>query len=457
MSYSGIENYDIEAIIPAAGLSSRMTIFKPTLPLNSNSVIQNTILSLKQAGIKNITVVTGFRSSELIRHLRPYQVTIRKNYSYKTSDMFSSVKLGIEQTKDKRDAFLILPADIPLIRPSTISQLVQAFKDSKKPVLVPRFNDRGGHPLIISASLRDSLMYWEGDYGLRGWLSRIKGRVDYISVPDRAINLDLDTPSQYRYALEILPNRHIPDTQECKILLNNVLSLDRDIIKHSETVAFLACYLSSIVLNKSKKNSISGYKICIDLQLLAASCLLHDICKGLSDHGGKAAVYLKSLGFHEVAEVVTTHMNYQASPGLLNEKALLYWADKMVQGTSFIDPSIRFSRKLKKYPHARENILYRYQQVKRIESMFEEISGLSVKQVINKNIENYATTLSTETWQDLFISYPATIYWPNRYSPKQGGNRVGHTMVRDSGANEHQYSHYQSVAAMSADSRYRLP
>ena len=457
MSYPSIESYDLEAIVPAAGLSSRMTIFKPTLPLNSNSVIQNTILSLKQAGIKNITVVTGFRSSELIRHLRPYRVTIRKNYSYKTSDMFSSVKLGIEQTKDKRDAFLILPADIPLIRPSTISGLVQAFKDNTKPVLVPRFNGQAGHPLIMSVSLRDSLMNWEGDYGLRGWLSRLKGRVGYVSVPDRAITLDLDTPNQYRYALEMLPNRHIPDTQECKTLLNDVLSLDRDIVRHSETVAFLACYLAGIVLNKSKKNNISGYKISIDVQLLAASCLLHDICKGLPDHGGQAAVYLKGLEFYEVAEVVATHMHYQASPGLLNEKALLYWADKMVQGTSFIDPSIRFSRKLKEYPHARENILYRYQQVKRIESMFEEISGLSVKQVINKNIENYATTLSTETWQDLFVSYPATFYWTNRYCPKRGGNRVGQAMGKDTEANEHRYSHYQSVTTVSADSRYHLP
>ena len=52
-------------LIAAAGLSSRMDGFKPRMKLNGFPMIQMTVQSLKNAGIRDITVVTGYRAEEM--------------------------------------------------------------------------------------------------------------------------------------------------------------------------------------------------------------------------------------------------------------------------------------------------------------------------------------------------------------------------------------------------------
>jgi CTP:molybdopterin cytidylyltransferase MocA len=436
-----------------------MTIFKPTLPLDGHSVIQNTILSLQQAGIQNITVVTGFRSKELEAHLKPYQVSIRKNYSYQTSDMFTSIQQGIEFTKHSIETILILPGDIPLIRPSTITGLIRQFRKNSQPILVPSFNGRGGHPVILKASFRRSLMNWQGGQGLRGWLQKFKHHIHYALVPDMAICLDLDTPRQYRHALTILPRRHIPNILECRFLLQDILKIDQDIIKHSETVTSLACYLASLILQEKNTRHLPDSQIDIDMHLLAASCLLHDICKGQPDHAQQGAAYLHELGFPEVAAIVASHMDHHQGSHPLNEKSLLYLADKCCQGNICIDPDERFSNKLKQYPHpkAQEKILNRSQQFNSVRCMFEDITGISLNQVITRDIDTYATTLSSTAWQNLLTPATSPFYRTKRYSSEPGRSATGTGVGRHTAAHTLRYDHNQPTPAMSAHSRYHLP
>ena len=55
----------IRAVIPAAGLSSRMNDFKPLLMLHGRTLIENCVSSLLKGGAETVTVVTGFRADEI--------------------------------------------------------------------------------------------------------------------------------------------------------------------------------------------------------------------------------------------------------------------------------------------------------------------------------------------------------------------------------------------------------
>lgn len=59
-------------LIAAAGLSSRMEDFKPLMELNGFPMIAMTVRSMRNAGIRNITVVTGFRGEEVRKVLDPW-------------------------------------------------------------------------------------------------------------------------------------------------------------------------------------------------------------------------------------------------------------------------------------------------------------------------------------------------------------------------------------------------
>ena len=56
---------DIQALILAAGFSRRMGRFKPLLVLNGKTVLARCVESFRQAGIADMTVVTGHRHREV--------------------------------------------------------------------------------------------------------------------------------------------------------------------------------------------------------------------------------------------------------------------------------------------------------------------------------------------------------------------------------------------------------
>lgn len=61
----------IRAVIPAAGISSRMGNFKPLLLLHGRTLIETSVSSLLKGGAETVTVVTGYRADEIERNLSP--------------------------------------------------------------------------------------------------------------------------------------------------------------------------------------------------------------------------------------------------------------------------------------------------------------------------------------------------------------------------------------------------
>ena len=57
----------LAAIIPAAGLSSRMGSFKPLMSMGEITVIETIIHQLKVNGIDEIVVITGYRAEDIQR------------------------------------------------------------------------------------------------------------------------------------------------------------------------------------------------------------------------------------------------------------------------------------------------------------------------------------------------------------------------------------------------------
>ena len=73
----------INGLIVAAGLSSRMKDFKPLMKIDNKPLILNTINSLRQSNIEDITVVVGYRKDDLKDLLKNENVNIVFNENYK--------------------------------------------------------------------------------------------------------------------------------------------------------------------------------------------------------------------------------------------------------------------------------------------------------------------------------------------------------------------------------------
>ncbi len=92
---------------------------------------------------------------------------------------------------------MVYPVDHPLLRRATVNGLVRAFYRRRKAeqIVMPRHNNRLGHPIIVSAALRGEFF---SSKTAREIVYRDPMRNLVLRVRTSAIYQDFDTPSSYR-------------------------------------------------------------------------------------------------------------------------------------------------------------------------------------------------------------------------------------------------------------------
>ena len=186
------------ALITAAGMSSRMGDFKPMLNVGAISIAQRVVATFQQAGIDKIVMVTGYNAVMLERHLAGNGIVFLRNEDYETTQMFESVCIGLRYLRDKCDRVLFTPVDIPLFTADTVQKLMECDARLAGPVCGGEI----GHPMMIDVRLFDAILADSGEGGLRGALNRCGEEMTYVSVEDRGILHDADTPEDYRTLLK---------------------------------------------------------------------------------------------------------------------------------------------------------------------------------------------------------------------------------------------------------------
>ena len=186
------------ALIVAAGMSSRMGQFKPLLSIGSISIAQRVVASLRQAGISKVVMVTGCNATALERHLAENDVIFLRNEAYETTQMFDSVKIGLEYLQGKCDQIVFTPVDVPLFTART----VRALLESGAVLACPVYQGQQGHPILLSAGLIPLILADSGEGGLRGALDRCGQAMTQIAVEDPGTLHDADTPQDFSALLD---------------------------------------------------------------------------------------------------------------------------------------------------------------------------------------------------------------------------------------------------------------
>lgn len=186
------------AVIVAAGMSSRMGDFKPMLNIGSMSIVKRIVATLKQAGIEDIVMVTGFNADALEHHLSGSGIVFLRNMDYEHTQMFDSAKIGIEYLMGKCVRIVFTPVDIPLFTSFTVAALLESDGE----IVIPICGGEQGHPIIFSSAVAESIVSDSGEDGMRGALVRSGAEAVYIEVDDEGILQDADTPQDYRKLLD---------------------------------------------------------------------------------------------------------------------------------------------------------------------------------------------------------------------------------------------------------------
>lgn len=379
-----VDQHEISAIILAAGRSSRMQQFKPLLPMGKISFIERCIALFKTAGISNIIVVAGHRAKDIVPVIDPLKVQVVINRRC-MDGMFSSVTAGIERlvsgpttvTSPFRPAFFVLPVDIPLIRPHTLSVMLRLWRQTSSSILYPTFWGERGHPPLIGRDLADNIMRWSGSGGLRGVLEQNEHLALNVAVMDEAILMDCDTLADYEHLRCRFKKYDIPTDQEARAMMAQYHAADSLLLRHCETVAYIALHIAKALNNSGAS---------LDCDVIKAAALLHDILRHKSNHAEAAAEYLTKLGYPAVAEIVGRHMDIRIDESKpVSAAEVIYLADKLVKGDTCVTIGQRFAGPLKSVTDKKVHraVMLRKENALKIKSRIEKQIGYTVEKVVS--------------------------------------------------------------------------
>jgi putative nucleotidyltransferase with HDIG domain len=125
--------------------------------------------------------------------------------------------------------------------------------------------------------------------------------------------------------------REIPTRAACEAILIGQ-SVEPSVVRHSRKVAEVAHRIASAL-------SLRG--LALNLELVRAGALLHDVAKGMPEHAAAGAAILTSMGFPRVAAIVAAHTDLEPFASL-DESAIVYLADKLVRGEETVTIDERF-------------------------------------------------------------------------------------------------------------------
>jgi molybdenum cofactor cytidylyltransferase len=183
------------AVVLAAGLSRRMGQAKLLLPIRGRPVVRLTIECVLAGGIDTVVVVSGREHEVLAEALSGLPVRFAVNPTPEAGQS-SSIRIGIAALPERTDAALIVLGDQPFLSREIIPALLAAFTRTGKPIVVPRYRDGRGNPVLFGRAMFPELVQVVGDQGARALIERDPSWVAEVEF-DSPMPQDIDTPDDY--------------------------------------------------------------------------------------------------------------------------------------------------------------------------------------------------------------------------------------------------------------------
>ena len=192
----------LSAVILAAGDSTRMGSPKAALLAPDGATfVGRLITTLREAGVDDLVIVTGRHHDAVVESIardhRSTTARIARNPDPSRGQL-SSLLTGMEiVVTPQTDAMLMTLVDVPLVRVSTVTSVIDEWRRTRAPIVRPAIGDRHGHPVIFDRVLFDELRRAPLDAGAKSVVRAHEHEIVNVPVDDEGCVRDVDTPSDY--------------------------------------------------------------------------------------------------------------------------------------------------------------------------------------------------------------------------------------------------------------------
>lgn len=193
----------VSGIILAAGASRRMGRPKPLLALDGKPLLQHAIDAAAESRLGEMIVVLGDAAEEVRAAVElPERARAVVNPDF-AEGQSTSLRLGLRSVSSDTDAAAVLLGDQPGVSASLIDRVLEAFRESDRPVARPVYVAGGrripGHPVVLSREVWPEVAALTGDRGAQRLFAEHEEWLLEIEI-EGAPPVDIDTPADYKRA-----------------------------------------------------------------------------------------------------------------------------------------------------------------------------------------------------------------------------------------------------------------
>lgn len=174
-----------------------MGAFKPLLPFGGRTVVVACVENLRAGGVEEVVVVIGHRGEEVraaVAHLPSVRFAVNAEAE---SGMGVSVARGVEALSAGTEAALVALVDQPAVPPAVVREILEARRRTGARLIIPTWEGRGGHPVLVDLAFRSELLTLAPGRGLRAVFEGRRGETLRLEVGSPFVARDMDTWDDY--------------------------------------------------------------------------------------------------------------------------------------------------------------------------------------------------------------------------------------------------------------------
>ncbi len=192
----------LAAVILSGGASRRMGSPKALLSYQGRPFLEHLLDVARHPKIGVRRVVLGAHAEPIAKevNLAPDEIVINDEWE---KGQLSSIQAALRSLPPNTDGILLLLIDHPLISAELVGELIDSFYNTRKPIVLPVYEGRRGHPVIFSAALYPDLMTAPLETGARSVVWNHAGEVQVVQTSEEGCVLNLNDPDTLQRALGV--------------------------------------------------------------------------------------------------------------------------------------------------------------------------------------------------------------------------------------------------------------